>query len=68
MIDNKDNDPSPEGYHRSVFVTSQAVGTKPAETLVYASNLMNLPIGVATNPGQMWDIRNGKITKGDKIR
>ena|ERR1700730_15056054 len=68
LIQNKDKDPSPEGDHREIFVTSQAVGTKPVETLIYASNLMKLPFGVATYPGQGWDIRNGKISKGEKIR
>ena len=42
MIDNKNVDPSPQGYHRVEFGTSQSVGTRPVETLVYASNLMNL--------------------------
>lgn len=64
MIENKNSDPSPEGYHRVDFVTSQAVGTRPVETLVYASNLMNLRFVVATPPnGQVWFIENGKITK-----
>jgi hypothetical protein len=42
VIENEYIDPSPQGYHRVVFVTSQAVGTRPVETLVYASNLMKL--------------------------
>jgi hypothetical protein len=64
VIENKYIDPSPQGYHRVVFVTSQAVGTRPVETLVYASNLMNLRFAVATPPnGQVWFIENGKITK-----
>jgi hypothetical protein len=64
LIQNKNVDPSPQGYHRVDFVTSQAVGTRPVETLVYASNLMNLRFVVATPPnGQVWFIENGKITK-----
>ena len=64
MIDNKNFDPSPQGYHRVDFVTSQAVGTRPVETLLYASNLMNLRFAVATPPnGQVWFIENGKISK-----
>ena len=67
VIDNKNFDPSPQGYHRVVFVTSQAVGTRPVETLVYASNLMNLHFAVATPPnGQVWMIENGMITKNKK--
>jgi hypothetical protein len=57
-------DPSPKGYHKVFFATSQAVGTRPVETLVCASNLMKMPIAVATPPhGQAWFIKNGKITK-----
>lgn len=68
-IENKFIDPSPQGYHRVNFVTSQAVGTRPVETLVYASNLMKLPFAVATPPnGQLWFIENGKITKSDSKR
>jgi hypothetical protein len=66
MIDNKNVDPSPRGYHKEFFVTSQIVGTRPVETLVYASNLMKMPIAVATPPnGQRWFIENGKITKSN---
>ena len=66
FIGNKYFDPSPEGYHRVDFVTSQAVGTRPVEALVYASNLMNMRFAVATPPnGQEWFIENGKITKSN---
>ena len=42
----------------------QVVSTKPVETLLYASNLMKMPLVVATPPnGQVWIIENGKITK-----
>ena len=66
FIDNRYEDPSPQGYHKAFFVTSQAVGTRPVETLVYASNLMKMPITVATPPhGQVWIIENGKIAKSN---
>jgi len=66
-IENRYADPSPAGYQRVVFVTSQTVGTRPLETLVYASNLMNLRFVVATLPdGQAWRIQNGKIHKVTK--
>lgn len=69
VIENKYFDPSPERYHRVDFVTSQAVGTRPVETLVYACNLMNLGFAVATPPnGQAWFIENGKITKDKSKR
>jgi hypothetical protein len=66
MIDNKYVDTSPAGYHKVEFVTSQSVGTRPVETLVYASNMMKMPIAVATLPhGEVWLIEKGKITKSD---
>ena len=66
LIQNRNFDPSPQGYHREFFVTSQSVGTRPVETLVYASNLMRLRFVVATPPnGQGWVIENGKITKSE---
>jgi hypothetical protein len=69
MIENKNMDPSPPGYHRVEFVTSQSVGTRPVETLVYASNLMKLRFAVATPPnGQLWFIENGRITKDKQSR
>ena len=53
-------------YKKWGFATNQTVGTKPVETLVYASNHMKIPIAVATPPkGQVWFIENGKIRKSD---
>jgi hypothetical protein len=67
VIDNKNVDTSPRGYHKVAFATATIVGTRPTETLVYASNLMKMPIAVATPPnGQVWFIENGKITKDKK--
>ncbi len=64
LVDNKYEDSSPKGYHKVALATAQVDGTKPVETLVYASNHMKMPIAVATPPrGQVWFIENGKITK-----
>jgi hypothetical protein len=64
FIDNKNVDPSPVGYHKVAFVTATMVATRPVETLIYASNMMKMPIAVATPPkGQVWFIENGKITR-----
>jgi hypothetical protein len=64
LIENKYFETPIPGYHRSEFVTSRVIATLPVETLVYASNLMNLPFAVATPPkGQIWSIDNGKIKK-----
>ena len=64
MIDHRNVDTSPAGYHKVAFATATAVGTRPVETLVYASNMMKMPIAVATPPnGQVWFIENGRITK-----
>jgi len=60
-IDNKNVDPSPKGYHKVAFVTATVVGSKPVETLIYASNSMKMPITVATPNGRIWEIENGKI-------
>lgn len=66
LIDNKNVDTSPRGYHKVAFACATAIGTRPSETLIYASNLMKMPIAVATPPkGQVWFIENGKITKSD---
>jgi len=66
MIDNKNVDTSPRGYHKVAFACATLIGTRPSETLIYASNLMKMPIAVATPPkGRVWFIENGKITKSD---
>ena len=55
------------GYKKFAFATNQVVGSKPLETLIYASNHMKLPIAVATPPkGQVWFIENGKITRSEE--
>jgi hypothetical protein len=64
MIDNRNKDPSPQGYHREMFVMSQIVSSKPVETLIYSSYRLGLPIAVAAVPdGQMWTVRDGKIIR-----
>jgi hypothetical protein len=66
MIDFKNVDTSPPGYHKVALATATIVATRPMETLVYASNHMKMPIAVATPPkGLVWFIENGKITKSD---
>jgi hypothetical protein len=51
-------------YKKVAFSMNQPFGTRPVETLVYASNHMKMPIAVATPPhGQVWFIDNGKIRK-----
>lgn len=50
LIDNRYEDSSPKGYHKVFLVTAQVDGTRPVETLVYASNHMKMPIAVATPP------------------
>lgn len=62
-IDEKNN-PTVGGYKKWSLSKSQPVGTRPVETLIYASNHMKLAIAVATPPnGQVWFIKDGKITK-----
>jgi hypothetical protein len=63
----EENSPRVGTYRKSALSKSQAVGTRPVETLVYASNHMKIPIAVATPPkGQVWFIENGKIRKLDR--
>lgn len=54
----------PKGTTLAGAAIMQVVSSKPVETLVYASNLMQMPLVVATPPnGQVWFIEKGKITK-----
>ena len=56
--------PVAANYKKVAFAMNQPLGTRPVETLVYASNHMKIPIAVATPPhGQVWFIDNGKIMK-----
>ena len=65
VIDSK-NSPTVGGYHKVGFAGATPIGTRPSETLVYASNLMKMMIAIATPPkGQVWFIENGKIRKSD---
>ena len=63
FVDTKES-PAVGNYNKVAFSMNQPVGTRPVETLVYASNHMKMPIAVATPPkGQVWLIENGKIRK-----
>jgi hypothetical protein len=54
----------PQGTHLVGAAIMQMVSSTPVETLLYASNMMKMPLYVATPPnGQAWVIENGKITK-----
>ena len=58
----------PKGTHLAGAAIMQIVSPKPVETLIYASNLMQMPFVVATPPnGQIWYVEKGKITK-DKAK
>src|ERR1700730_6944495 len=47
--------------------TAQAVDSKyPVETVIYESNLYQIPIGVGTRDGTIWLVANGKIEKMDR--
>lgn len=66
FIDTKES-PVVGNYKKVAFSMNQPLGTRPVETLVYASNHMKMPIAVATPPhGQVWFIENGKIRKSDR--
>ena len=64
VIDYKNKSDLPAGYKKVAFACATPIGTRPSETLVYASNMMGMPIAVATpSKGQVWFIEKGKITK-----
>jgi hypothetical protein len=63
VIDSK-NSPTVGGYRKVGFAGATPIGTRPSETLIYASNMMKMMIAIATPPkGQVWFIENGKIRK-----
>jgi hypothetical protein len=62
FVDTKES-PVVENYKKVAFSMGQPLGTRPVETLVYASNHMKMPIAVATPNGVVWWIEKGKITK-----
>jgi len=69
MIDRRGVSDLPKDYKKVGLGCATPIGTRPTETLVYASNHMKMPIAVATPPnGQVWFIENGKITKDQKPR
>jgi hypothetical protein len=63
FVDTKES-PAAGNWNKVGFAMNQPLGTRPVETLVYASNHMKIPIAVVTSPNrQGWWIENGKITK-----
>jgi len=66
FVDTKES-PSAGNWNKVGFAMNQPLGTRPVETLVYASNHMKIPIAVVTSPNrQGWWIENGKIRKYDR--
>ena len=66
LVENRNVVNSPSGFRRTGFYMATLVGTRPSETLIYASNLLKKPIFVGTGlRGQVWLVENGKITKSD---
>jgi hypothetical protein len=67
FVDTKES-PVVAGYNKKAgFSMNQPIGTRPVETLVYASNHMQIPIAVVTSLNkQGWWIENGKIKKFDR--
>jgi hypothetical protein len=55
----------PPDYKTVGFFCATPIGTRPTETLIWASNMMKMPVAVATPPkGQVWFIEKGRITMG----
>jgi hypothetical protein len=56
----------PLGYKMVGMYMGQIVSSKPLETLIYTGNLTKRSVTVFTPPnGQVWFIKDGKITKSD---
>src|ERR1700722_8879481 len=53
FVDTKES-PVVANYKKFAFAMAQPLGTRPVETLVYASNHMKMPISVATPNGKIW--------------
>ena len=68
LIANRKSKRLPKGYRQVAYGTVQIVGTRPLETLVYASNMLRQPIAVATMDRQTWFIEKGRITKDAQTR
>lgn len=54
--------PTPAHSELRAMGTAQAVDSKyPVETVIYESNLYQIPIGVGTRDGTIWMVVNGRI-------
>jgi hypothetical protein len=63
LVTDKDLDVPSGGQTVGPFAT-QLVSNKPLETFIYTSNLIRMPIIVATPPdGRIWFVGNGQITR-----
>jgi hypothetical protein len=57
----------PVGSHLAGMYMVQIVSSKPVETLIYTSNLANMPIYVAIVPnGRIYEVANGRIVDTGK--
>lgn len=62
MIENKNQNHSPAGYHDVATYYNQIVSDKPVETLVYANRLLGKDLYVGTPDRKIWCIHNGRMT------
>lgn len=63
LIQNKGGEGLPAGAQLAGLVTTQIIGTRPLETLVYVSKMAGQPIAVGTSDRQIWMIERGRIRK-----
>ena len=63
MIENKNVNHSPPGYHDVGIVIAQRVSNKPVETFVYANLLLKKDLFISGPDRRVWLIENGKITR-----
>jgi len=62
MVDDKNANHSPKGYHDVAVFFNQVVSNKPVETFIYTSRLLGKDIFVGTPGGKVWCVRNGRMT------
>jgi hypothetical protein len=62
MIENKNEDHSPPGYHDVAIVIAQRVSNKPVETFIYANLLLKKDLFISGPDFRVWFIHNGKVS------
>lgn len=69
VVQNRSVTDLPRGVQKTAFYLVTMVGTKPSETLIYASNVLHLSAAIGTTQShKIWFIENGKIAKSEPMK